>query len=80
MMQATLYVGLIFILSGFASFGWAYYVRERTGSSIAQTAIYTFLAFGMLALGVLLFSMGFFSGVYERTVNPVGDNPATQMQ
>ncbi len=60
----TFAIGLIFVLSGFGMFGQAFRFRAQAGKGISKTAIYTFLGFGFIALGALLFSLGYFQLFY----------------
>ncbi len=57
-------IGLIFVLSGFGMFGQAFRFRAQAGKGISKTAIYTFLGFGFITLGSLLFSLGYFRLFY----------------
>lgn len=59
-------LGLIFVVSGFGMFVQAFRFRAEAGKGISKTAIYTFLGFGFITLGSLLFSLGYFRLFYQQ--------------
>ncbi|CAN5825913.1 hypothetical protein BH24DEI2_BH24DEI2_12870 [soil metagenome] len=60
-------LGLIFVVLGFSMFGQAFRFRAQADKGVSKTAIYTFLGFGFIALGALLFSLGYFRLFYPET-------------
>ena len=55
----TLFSGITILLLGFSSFAYAYKVRADRSSPVSKSAIFTFVGLGGLALGLLVFLLGF---------------------
>ena len=60
--------GAIFVLLGFGMFALAVRFRAEARKGISKTAIYTFVGFGFIALGSLLFMFGYFRYFYAGGV------------
>ena len=84
----ALFTGIVFILTGLGFFAWAARVRRwevaeaktneafrkaRTlGMGTPQVGIFNMVAFGAIALGSLLFCLGYFSEVYMQRADISG--------
>lgn len=62
--------GIAFIVLGFGAFALAVRFRKESRRGISKTAIYTFVGFGFIALGSLLFMFGYFRYFYGGVAGP----------